>query len=91
MSPARVISLPENAILSAEDGAAGSRPLLEANVTTCEQCGANAVDERSICRNCGWEADARAFRADEDAQSLGETRAAQMRDLGGTRARSAAR
>jgi hypothetical protein len=51
---------------------------LEANVTTCEQCGANAVDERGICGNCGWEADARAFRADEDAQSLGETRAAQV-------------
>jgi predicted amidophosphoribosyltransferase len=51
---------------------------LEANVTTCEQCGANAVDERGICGNCGWEADARAFREDEDAQSLGETRAAEV-------------
>ena len=44
---------------------------------TCERCGADAVDARGLCQNCGWNA---AFHHYEDLEnsspSLGETRAA---------------
>ncbi|HEX8732668.1 MAG TPA: hypothetical protein VF725_11490 [Ktedonobacterales bacterium] len=40
---------------------------------TCERCGADAVDGRGLCRNCGWQASASLY---DDAPSLGETRAA---------------
>jgi len=43
-------------------------------VRTCEECGADAVDARGICQNCGWEMQA----MDDDAPSLGETRAADI-------------
>lgn len=42
-------------------------------VGTCERCGADAVDSRGICRNCGWQESASLY---DDAPSLGETRAA---------------
>lgn len=40
-------------------------------MTTCEQCGANALDARGICGNCGWQA------PDGDI-ALGETREADV-------------
>lgn len=39
----------------------------------CERCGANAVDQQGICRNCGYQAPNDAYN---DDASLGETRAA---------------
>lgn len=46
---------------------------------TCEQCGADAVDARGICRNCGWDTQTKMYaNDDDDAQSLGETRAADI-------------
>ena len=43
----------------------------------CEQCGADAVDIEGICGNCGWQAPEGAH-LDDDASSLGETRAADV-------------
>lgn len=40
---------------------------------TCERCGADAVDARGICRNCGWQAPIEMY---DEAPSFGETRAA---------------
>ena len=47
-------------------------------VNTCEQCGADAVDARGICRNCGWQARLGMFIEADDTPSLGETRAADI-------------
>ncbi len=44
---------------------------------TCKRCGANALDARGLCHNCGWQATANDFYANDDAPSLGETRAAE--------------
>jgi hypothetical protein len=43
-------------------------------VRTCENCGANAVDSRGICQNCGWHEP----RMNDSSPSLGETRAAEI-------------
>lgn len=40
---------------------------------TCERCGADAVDGRGVCRNCGWQSP---HAYDTGAPSYGETRAA---------------
>ena len=51
------------------------------SVMTCEQCGADAVDTRGVCRNCGWQARQSQYAQDpygDDAPSLGETRAADV-------------
>jgi hypothetical protein len=45
---------------------------------TCEQCGADAVDVSGVCRNCGWQASDTGFDEEDDAPSLGETRAADV-------------
>lgn len=50
---------------------------------TCERCGADAVDARGLCRNCGWQARQSQYGqdpygAEDDAPSLGETRAADV-------------
>ena len=50
---------------------------------TCERCGADAVDARGLCRNCGWQArlsqyGQNPYGDDDDAPSLGETRAADV-------------
>ncbi|MBF6590085.1 MAG: hypothetical protein IVW57_06065 [Ktedonobacterales bacterium] len=48
---------------------------------TCERCGADAVDARGRCRNCGWQAPADAyteFTGRGSSPSLGETRAAEV-------------
>lgn len=47
-------------------------------MNTCEQCGADAVDARGICRNCGWQARLGIFIEADDTPSLGETRAADI-------------
>lgn len=47
-------------------------------MNTCEQCGADAVDARGICRVCGWSARANAYDSSDDTPSLGETRAADI-------------
>jgi hypothetical protein len=52
-------------------------------VKTCERCGADAVDARGMCRNCGWQArqdlyGQDPYGAEDDAPSLGETRAADV-------------
>lgn len=46
-------------------------------MTTCEQCGADAVNAQGVCANCGWQASERAYE-DDDSPSLGETRAADI-------------
>ena len=48
-------------------------------MTTCERCGANAVNARGVCEHCGWRA-ARSGVAfgDDSSPSLGETRAADV-------------
>ncbi len=48
-------------------------------MTTCEQCGADAVDARGQCANCGWQATPAGYAADS-SPSLGETRAADALD-----------
>lgn len=48
-------------------------------MTTCEQCGAEAVDAAGRCRNCGWQAPASDY--DDSSPSLGETRAADVPDV----------
>ncbi len=50
---------------------------------TCERCGADAVDARGVCRNCGWQAQQdlygqNRYGNEDDAPSLGETRAADI-------------
>lgn len=46
---------------------------------TCEFCGADAVDARGICRNCGRQSREAMYSGDTDnMQSLGETRAADV-------------
>lgn len=48
-------------------------------MTTCEQCGADAVDAQGRCLNCGWQVPTSDY--DEDSSpSLGETRAADIPD-----------
>lgn len=47
-------------------------------MTTCEYCGADAVDQRGVCQNCGRLAADSGSRLDDDRPSLGETRAADM-------------
>lgn len=63
-------------------------------MTTCEQCGADTVDEQGVCHTCGWHAPEPAsadlydaVEPDEDlddAPSLGETRAAEVADAPAT-------
>ena len=52
-------------------------------MTTCEQCGADAVNAQGICANCGWQAPDAAHESD-DSPSLGDTRAADFAMPGGT-------
>lgn len=47
-------------------------------MNTCEQCGADAVDARGVCRVCGWQAWNKRYGDEDDAPSLGETRAADI-------------
>lgn len=47
-------------------------------VTTCEQCGANAVNARGVCEECGWRTAASGAAFDDSSPSLGETRAADV-------------
>lgn len=51
-------------------------------MNTCEQCGADAVDARGVCRVCGWWARKGIYDSADDTPSLGETRAADI-PLGG--------
>lgn len=44
-------------------------------MTTCENCGADTVDARGMCRTCGWQAGDE-VTVDDDSPSLGQTRAA---------------
>lgn len=44
-------------------------------MTTCENCGADTVDARGVCRACGWQA-GDDVTIDDDSPSLGQTRAA---------------
>src|SRR5215469_15139652 len=46
----------------------------ELRVRTCINCGADTVDSRGICQNCGWSESDR----NSSSPSLGETRAAQI-------------
>lgn len=57
------------------------------SVTTCENCGANAVDARGVCRACGWQVGSE-MTLDDDSPSLGETRAADALEPLGTNARA---
>lgn len=43
-------------------------------MTTCEQCGADAVNAQGVCGNCGWQSPEAVY--DDESPSLGETRAA---------------
>src|SRR5215475_8998999 len=54
----------------------------EAAVNTCERCGADAVDARGVCQNCGWQRRGNAFTDTAGAPSLGETRAADVMPMG---------
>ncbi len=57
-------------------------------MTTCEQCGADTVDEQGLCHTCGWRArqlasDAAPYEDSDESDadnspSLGETRAAEV-------------
>lgn len=47
-------------------------------MTTCEHCGADAVDAQGTCRACGWHADDKTLNLVADTPSLGETRAADI-------------
>lgn len=53
-------------------------------MTTCENCGADTVDARGVCRTCGWHATGDAT-LDDDSPSLGATRAADVLEPRGTR------
>lgn len=44
-------------------------------MTTCENCGADTVDARGMCRTCGWRA-GDDVTIDDESPSLGQTRAA---------------
>jgi hypothetical protein len=46
-------------------------------VTICQQCGADVVAADGVCGNCGWQAPV-GEQLDDDAISLGETRAADV-------------
>jgi zinc ribbon protein len=46
-------------------------------VTTCEQCGADAVNAQGVCASCGWHAPVGIYE-DDDSPSFGETRAADV-------------
>lgn len=54
-------------------------------MTTCENCGADAVDARGVCRACGWQM-GNETTLDDDSPSLGETRAADALESPGTSA-----
>lgn len=45
---------------------------------TCERCGANAVNVRGVCDNCGWRTAGSGGAFDDSSPSLGETRAADV-------------
>lgn len=45
---------------------------------TCERCGADAVDARGRCHNCGWQMPTATYTDQGSSPSLGETRAAQV-------------
>ena len=47
-------------------------------MTTCEQCGASAVNARGVCEECGWRTAASGTAFDDSSPSLGETRAADV-------------
>jgi hypothetical protein len=47
-------------------------------VNTCERCGADAVDARGVCQNCGWQRRGNGFTDTAGTPSLGETRAADV-------------
>ena len=47
-------------------------------MTTCEQCGADAVNTRGVCEECGWQAATTGGAFDDSSPSLGETRAADV-------------
>ncbi|MGZ3639274.1 MAG: zinc-ribbon domain-containing protein [Ktedonobacterales bacterium] len=47
-------------------------------MTTCEQCGANAVNAYGVCEQCGWRTAASGAAFDGSSPSLGETRAADV-------------
>ncbi len=49
-------------------------------MTTCENCGADTVDARGVCRTCGWRADDYTT-VDDESPSLGATRAADAAGL----------
>lgn len=50
-------------------------------MNTCERCGADAVDARGVCQNCGWQRRGNGFTDTVGAPSLGETRAADVMPL----------
>ncbi|HEX6800449.1 MAG TPA: zinc ribbon domain-containing protein [Ktedonobacterales bacterium] len=54
-------------------------------MTRCENCGADSVDARGVCRTCGWQA-SDDVTLDDDSPSLGATRAADVLEPKGTRA-----
>lgn len=47
-------------------------------MTTCEHCGARAVNAHGICEECGWRTTASGAAFDDSSPSLGETRAADV-------------
>lgn len=53
-------------------------------MTTCENCGAETVDARGVCRTCGWHA-GDDVTLDDDSPSLGATRAADVLEPQGAR------
>ena len=55
-------------------------------MNTCERCGADAVDARGICQNCGWQRRNDRFTDTAGAPSLGETRAADIASMGTSQA-----
>ncbi len=51
-------------------------------MNTCERCGADAVDARGVCQNCGWQQRGNGFTDTTGTPSLGETRAADVMPMG---------
>lgn len=47
-------------------------------VTTCEHCGATAVNAHGVCEECGWRVATSGGDFHDSAPSLGETRAAEV-------------
>lgn len=47
-------------------------------MTTCEHCGAHAVNAHGVCEECGWRTAASGVAYDDSSPSLGETRAADV-------------